>query len=337
MPKKITRQQLAGTQGEAFIKERANAMGFLFSSYGQPEAGIDGLLELRDPTTSIVSGRLVAVQVKTTDDGSYTADDGTTFEYLMDPEDVAYWRGCNLPVIVVLLHLGRREAFWKSVDLGEGPGARRLRADRTKDQFDRTKRDAIAELCVAKSGFGVWFPPLKGGESGHMNLIEVMLPKHAYVGASPFKTGRQALAELLEKDPRPADDWVIRKGEFMSFHDPREGALARIVDVGSIEKVSADEVAFPDDEADEHAFIDLLRRTLGAQLDGLLVFKKDQKAFYFPADAEKIERTYHYVSLKQRTHADVVAQIRYAPHPTYPCRPRFVGFMRGCVSARPSL
>ncbi len=29
----------------------------------------------------------------------------------------------------------------------------------------------------------------------------------------------------------------------MSFRDPREGALARIVDVGSIEEVASDEVA----------------------------------------------------------------------------------------------
>lgn len=327
MQKKVTRQQLAGTQGEAFIKERANAMGFLFNTYGPPEAGIDGLLELRNPSSGIVSGRLVAVQVKTTDDGSYTADDGATFQYLMAPEDVAYWRGCNLPVIVVLLHLGRREAFWKSVDLGEGPGFRRLRIDRRKDQFDRNARDAIAELCVAKSSFGVWFPPLRGGEAGHMNLIEVVLPKNAYVGASLFKTGRQALTELLEKDPRPADDWVIRKGEFISFRDPREGALARIVDVGSIEEVSSDEVAFPDNETDEHAIIDLLRRTLGAQLDGLLVFKKDQKAFYFPAHPEKIVRTYHYQSLKQRTHADVVSKyekdgrLKYVRHHAF--EPRF--------------
>jgi hypothetical protein len=56
MTKTITRQQLAGSQGEAFVKERANAMGFLFSTYGQPEAGIDGLLELRDPKTGVVSG-----------------------------------------------------------------------------------------------------------------------------------------------------------------------------------------------------------------------------------------------------------------------------------------
>jgi len=213
MSKTITRQQLAGSQGEAFIKERANAIGFLFSTYGQPEAGIDGLLELRDPKTGAVSGRLVAVQVKTTDDGTYTADDGTRFEYLMDPEDVAYWSGCNLPVIVVLLHLGRREAFWKSVDAGQGAGARRLRIDRAKDRFDESARDVIADLCVAKSGFGVWFPTLKSGEPGHMNLVEVVLPAAAYVGASPFKTGRQALTELLEKEARPPDDWVIRKGE----------------------------------------------------------------------------------------------------------------------------
>jgi hypothetical protein len=327
MTKTITRQQLAGSQGEAFVKERANAMGFLFSTYGQPEAGIDGLLELRDPKTGAVGGRLVAVQVKTTDDGSYTADDGNHFEHLMDPQDVAYWSGCNLPVIVVLLHLGRREAFWKSVDAGEGAGSRRLRIDRAKDKFDETARDAIADLCVAKSGFGVWFPTLKGGEPGHMNLVEVVLPKVAYVGASPFKTGRQALAELLEKEARPPDDWVIRKGEFMSFRDPRTGPVARIVDVGSIDEVSPDDIGFPDDEADERTFIELLRRTLGAQLDGLLVYSKDQKAFYFAPDAEKIEQTYHYMSLKQRASAEVVkkyekdGKLKYVRHHAF--EPRF--------------
>jgi len=327
MTKTITRQQLAGSQGEAFIKERANAMGFLFSTYGQPEAGIDGLLELRDPKTGAVGGRLVAVQVKTTDNGSYTADTGNHFEYLMDPEDVPYWRGCSLPVIVVLLHLGRREAFWKSVDAGEGAGSRRLGIDRAKDKFDETARDAIADLCVAKSGFGVWFPTLKGGERGHMNLVEVVLPKVAYVGASPFKTGRQALAELLEKEARPPDDWVIRKGEFMSFRDPRSGGLARIVDVGSIDEVSPDDIGFPDDEADERTFIELLRRTLGAQLDGLLVYSKDQKAFYFAADAEGIEQTYHYMSLKQRASAEVVkkyekdGKLKYVRHHAF--EPRF--------------
>ena len=56
MTKTITRQQIAGSQGEAFVRERAHDMGFLFNPYGQPEAGIDGLLELRDPATHRRSG-----------------------------------------------------------------------------------------------------------------------------------------------------------------------------------------------------------------------------------------------------------------------------------------
>src|SRR6266699_4461903 len=120
MSKTITRQQLAGSQGEAFVKERANAIGFLFSPYGQPEAGINGLLELRDPVSGEMTGQLVAVQVKTTDSGAYTAETDGGFEYLMDVKDVEYWRGSNLPVIVVLVRLDSREAYWKSVEAGAG-------------------------------------------------------------------------------------------------------------------------------------------------------------------------------------------------------------------------
>jgi Domain of unknown function (DUF4365) len=92
MTKTITRQQIAGSQGEAFVRERAHDMGFLFNPYGQPEAGIDGLLELRDPATGEVKGQLVAAQVKTRDDDAYTAETDTAFEYLLDARDVEYWR-----------------------------------------------------------------------------------------------------------------------------------------------------------------------------------------------------------------------------------------------------
>jgi hypothetical protein len=188
MAKTITRQQIAGSQGEAFVRERAHDMGFLFNPYGQPEAGIDGLLELRDPTSGEVSGQLVAVQVKTRDNGTYTAETYAGFEYLLDVRDVDYWRGSNLPVIIVLVHLGRKEAYWKSVDAAGGQSTRRLHIDRTRDRFDRTARDAIAGLCVAKGGWGVWFPALKGGEPGHLNMVEVVLPENLFVAASPFKS-----------------------------------------------------------------------------------------------------------------------------------------------------
>ena len=114
MPKIITNPQIIGQQGEAFVSTRANAMGLMFSRYGPLEAGMDGLLEIRDAVTGAASGRLVAVRVKTRNTGSYTGETESAFEYLMDGTDVAYWTGCNLPVIVVLVHLEREQAYWKS-------------------------------------------------------------------------------------------------------------------------------------------------------------------------------------------------------------------------------
>jgi Domain of unknown function (DUF4365) len=154
MAKTITRQQLAGSQGEALVRERANAMGFLFSPYGALEAGIDGLLELRNLVNGEMSGQLVAVQVKATDDSAYTAENEAGFEYLMDAKDVEYWRGSNLPVIIVLVRLGRREAYWKSVEAGEGTGTRRLR---------RTCEATDAALARVRSTFG---PALENKCSG---------------------------------------------------------------------------------------------------------------------------------------------------------------------------
>lgn len=327
MVKTITDPQIIGSRGEAFVSERANSMGFMYSRYGPLEAGIDGLLEIRDTKTGTATGRLVATQVKTTETGSYTAESDSGFEYLMTEEDVVYWRGCNLPVIVILVHLERGEAYWKSVDAAEGPANRRLCIDKNADNFDAAARDAIADLCIAKSGFGVWFPTLKTGESGHLNMLRVILPERIFVAASPFKTGRKALEELLVSDQRPAHDWVIRGGQFMSFHDPRESALKTIVDVGAVEEFDTEEVAYPDDEPDEHAFIDLLRRTLSEQLDGVLAYSRDQRAFHFPAVPKTIERTYKYKSLKKATSADVVkkyekgGKLKFVRHHAF--EPRF--------------
>ena len=320
MTKTITNAQMIGSRGESFVAERAHAMGFVFSPYGRLEAGIDGMLEIRDPLSGSMTGHVVAVQVKTKAEGPYTAETDSGFEYLMDEDDVSYWRDSNLPVIVVLVHLARRVANWKSVNEGTGAGLRRLRIDTLIDVFDETAREGLAALCVEKGGWGVAFPPLRTGENGHLNLLQVVLPKTIYVGASPFKSGASALRELLEHDDRPPDDWVIRGGQFMSFRDPRNGPLMHIVDVGSVEPFDTEEIAFPDEESEEHAIIDLLRRTLTAQLDGNLAYSRKQRAFFFTPHPDTIVRAYSYRSLRSHASANVVQEykkdgkVRYVRH-----------------------
>ena len=326
MTKTITNQQLIGAQGEAVVSKLATAMGFMFSRYGPPEAGIDGILEIRDPESGTVTGQLVAVQVKTRERGSYVAETSSGFDYLMDKNDVAYWQGCNLPVIVVLVHLEREAAYWKNVDAGGGSGARRLHFDKGEDVFDVGAREEIAALCVAKSGYGVWLPPLKTGENGYLNMLEIVLPARIYIASSHYKTGRHALRDLLDREERPPDDWVIRSGQFMSFRDPCDGPLSHIVDGGSVEEVDVEDVVFPEEESDEHVVIDLLRRTLAAQLDGLLVYSRAQRVFYFPAKPETIEYSYSYQSLKKMASANVVKKygrrgVDYVRHHAF--EPRF--------------
>lgn len=306
MPKTITDAQLVGARGEALVNARANAMGFMFSRYGPLEAGIDGLLELRDPQNFAATGRLVAVQIKTKSQGSYTAENESNFDYLMEENDIEYWRECSLPVIMVLVHLEREAIYWKPVDSGEGPGKRRLHVDKTRDKFDKESRERIAGLCAEKSGFGVWFPPLNSGENGFLNLLNIILPGDIYVAPSSVGNGRLARSELLKRDDRPPDDWVIYERRFMSFRDPRDNCLSRIVDLGAVEKISAEEVMFPEQEAEEHAVINLLRRTLVAQFDGVLAYNHTRRVLYFPAAIRAINRTYRYHALKQQTSAMVV-------------------------------
>lgn len=327
MAKKITNPQIIGARGESFVSERANSMGFMYSGYGRVEAGIDGLLELRDPDTGVATGQLVAVQVKTKEWGSYTGETETSFEYLMDKSDVEYWDGCNLPVIVVLVHLESNIAYWKNANAGSGEDGRRLTIDKEIDVFDRRAAEGIAAVCVEKSGFGVWFPPLRGDEDGYLNLLSVRFSGKVFMAASPYKSGRAALYELLGHEQRPPNDWTIRGGQFMSFRDPSDGPLRHIVDRGSIEAFCPEDVMYPDDEPGEHVVIDLLRRTLIAQLDGTLFYRKSRKALYFPPTPELISRTYPYRSFKNYTSAEVVKRyekdgvLKYVRHHAF--EPRF--------------
>ena len=90
-------------------------MGFAFDGRNRLETGVDGLLELRDPQTGQTLAQWIGAQVKTTDKGAYVHEDDDGFEYLLKPDDLAYWRGSNIPVILVLVRLSDNSMFWKPV------------------------------------------------------------------------------------------------------------------------------------------------------------------------------------------------------------------------------
>src|SRR5215470_10264479 len=200
-PKTITQGQITGEQGVALAKAQAHAMGFLYTPYGPVEAGIDALIELRDRNTGRVGARLIAVQVKTTGDQRHTAETDERFEYLCEPEDVAYWQSGNLPVIIVLVRLSDQTLFWKpapSTGIPTNPEVRRLRIDKLTDQFDASAADKIAALAVDQAQPGVWLPPSRQPDSLLFNAVKVVLPDIIQVAATIHRHGRDALRALLD-------------------------------------------------------------------------------------------------------------------------------------------
>lgn len=307
--KRLHPNVINGFQGEQLVAARAGAMGFAFHALNRLETGIDGIMELRDPNTHAMLGKWVGVQVKTTEDAKYTAETEVKFEYLLDPTDLAYWRQSNLPVIIVFVRLSDHTMYWQHVDAGRITEPRRLDIDKRRDAFSPDAADSVAAVTIGKNTFGTYVPPMLSGEPGHLNLIRLKLPDTVFVGESPFRSGREAVKEMLLHEGPKYFDWVIRGRSFWSFRDPRGTVLEEIVDSDTVEAVDTDEVVLLEEVDDQNAVIDLLRRSVEAQLVGDLFYDKDSRGLCFRAYGPGMKREYEYRSLQNPTSAEVVTLI----------------------------
>jgi hypothetical protein len=306
MTKTITDSQILGELGETAVKKLVLEMHFIYESRGRLEAGTDGIIELRDPKTGAPLGKLLGVQVKATDRGQYIRETDRSFEYLLKPDDLKYWRGSNIPVIIVVWRQSDGTAYWKDVtDCTKGE-ERRLKFDKNADMFDARCVDRIGALTIDRSTPGVYLPPLTEGEQAIINLLRIQLPEEMFLASSPFGSGRDAIPELVKHD-KTRFDWVIRKRRFVSFFEPRDYATRAIVDLDQVEAVDTQLVAFNGDLDDRNDMMDLLRRTVERQASVELSYLRKDRLFHFRATAINKSRSYRYVAEVNDTSAKVVS------------------------------
>lgn len=303
MPKLLTPSQVLGEIGEAAARLRFLTVGFQFDARSRLEAGIDGIAEVMDKGRPMA--RMIAVQVKAREDGRYSSENEHGFSYLLRSEDLDYWRGSNLPVIIVLYRKSDESFYWQEVPNGFKEGERRLLFDKARDVLNRDAVDRLAALTVPKAGFGYYVPPLGGGEEAVVNILPIVLPREMFVATTPY-SGRKAVAVLLDSDEPARFDWVIWGSEFWSFHDPRTSACRQIVDLDQAEAIDTDQLAFHEDIDEQNNFVHLLRNALKHQVREDLGWSKDRKLLYFKALQAGTPRTFYYEASKKRTDADVV-------------------------------
>ncbi len=320
MTKRVTDSQILGELGETAVKKLVLEMGFIYEHRGRLEAGTDGFIELRDPYSGAPLGKVLGVQVKSTERGRYIREDDRGFEYLIRPDDLAYWRDTNYPVIIVVWRQSDGSAYWKDVTDGVKGEERRLSFDKKSDVFDARSADRLGALTIDRRSQGVYLPPLNLGERAIINLLRVKLPNEIFVATSPFGSGRDAIPEL-EKQDDTRFDWVIRKRRFISFFDPRECGTRAIVDLDQVEAVDTKLLALSDDPDDITDFVNLLRRTTARQTASELSYLRKERLFYFRATGENRSRSYKYAANVKEPSARVVS---YYPNKKNLKRPGYV-------------
>jgi Domain of unknown function (DUF4365) len=306
MSKRITDSQVLGELGETAVKKIALQMGFLYEQRGRLEAGTDGIIELRDPRSGVPLGKLLAVQVKSTDHGQYVRENDNGFEYLLKPDDLMYWRTSNIPIIIVLWRKSDETAYWKDVSDCVWGEERRLKFDKEADIFDPRCADKIGALTIDRRTPGIFLPPLNQGEDAIINLLRVKLPEEIFIATSPFGSGRDAVPELI-KQGNIRFDWVIRKRRFVSFFNPAEYGTRVIVDLDQVEAVDTKLIAFNQASDDINDTMELLRRTVERQTIAQLSFLSKDRLFHFKAVGIGKSRSYRYISNVNETSAKVVS------------------------------
>lgn len=289
--KKITRSQMIGDAAVALIARRVGEMGFVWYPHGT-EAGIDGHLELRDAASEEMLAGIVLVQSKGSE-RPFVAEDDRSFTYVVDGRDLEYWLAANAPVMLVCSHPSRQQAWWKCLGqwftTPERIATRRVVFDKEADRLDASAAPAIAALTHGPHASVYLGPPPKR-EKVRSNLLTIdRWPERVYSAPARVASPREAWVLLREASEDPPRDWRLHDGLLHSFVDLRHGPLQALID-GDVTSLPSREWAFSDDPQDEHAFIELLGRTVQQAFASDLAWHRERKFLYFRATDDMTPR-----------------------------------------------
>ena len=185
------------------------------------DVGIDGEIELGKDGAA--TARLLKVQVKS--GPSYIRNaTGTGFEFYAQPDDLTYWNGANLPVIVIIYDPSKGEAYWKHIQqhLKDNPGpltkGRLIPFSRKKDRFVSSAFMQLCNLVFPDEAELTNFLKNRITEPLYSNLLPVLTyPEMLF----SFQMSESRLAEAFSEELAFPKDFVPHGHGYIGFRDPR--------------------------------------------------------------------------------------------------------------------
>lgn len=308
--KKISQSDIIGQQGVSLISVVVSEMGYLWHQSVGPEAGIDGIVEIRDPGTGEVTNCIVQVQSKATS-RSFQGETEAGFDFLCDERDLNYWMSGNAPVILVVSRPATREAYWIDVKTYfRDPSIRkerRVHFRKKEDRFDVAAAARLAEAALPRSA-GLYLASVPKPEPVVTNLLPVTeYPARLHHAATHLKDGAAVRTALAEAGARNVNAWLVHGKFVLAFEDLSAHHWRDICDLGTHEEFDSNEWAESDDPDRRRAFVQLLNSALRDRLHrDRIFFDKTRRRYYFGAHGGGC-RTYTYLSSSQKTTREVVS------------------------------
>lgn len=304
-PKTISAQGLSGQQGINLIERVVLQMGSRWTPSGPNEIGIDGYIELFDPSSRQALGITLAVQSKVV---SSISDDGKqAFDYWCDASDIEYWLNGNTPVILVVSNPATDEAYWVSIkDCFKGwklNDPTRVAFVKSERRFDANSLRQLLTIAVPKRG--LYLAPARRTEKLHSNLLALDgLPAQVFIAATDCRSARDIWALVRKSEEEMDGAWVLWEKKIISFHDLSERPWPSICETGTVEAFATSEWAASTDAQRQRIFVQLLNQTLRAQLSPAVRYWPKEDCYAITGRPRKLS----YQSLKRPSKITVVSQ-----------------------------
>jgi hypothetical protein len=324
--KSIRYTDIIGQQGINLIERITLGMGFLWHPTGI-EAGIDGLIEIRDSATGEVSNSIIQVQSKATSK-QFTSEDAESFSFLCEERDLDYWINGNAPVILICSRPSTSEAYWVSVkDYFADLSRRRTRKvvfSKKADCFDSSCRSALVALAIPRDS-GIYLSPLPKRETLVSNLLATSIPKHLFRATTDLRYDWQVWQRLRSLVDFPQPEWVLHEDSIISFHDLSQAPWKSLCKKWSSKRGDVEAWAASASRATRNVLVTLLNKCLGNKAAELgLRWSKNREVYFVEPTPTLSDRkfegrgvftAYHYKSDPSRVayyrHSAVETRFRY--------------------------
>lgn len=298
--KKVSKSVQIGATGTALIGLRVSAMGHVWHER-HIDAGIDGMIELRDPATGEVSNCHLLVQSKA-QDALFAGETDERFHYICDDRDLNYWMKATESVLLICSHPKDERAWWVHVQSYFADPARR--ADR---RVDFNKATMALEGDITDRLFAIADPrgrahtpiPDRRAETLVSNLLPVDLPDVVWSYKTELRSRRTVYEAQESSGLAVRDDFVLRSGRLLTWEQAATSGLSAAVSESPTARPIGELSEF--EQNGDRIIVQLLNNALRQDLRPDCDFHRKRQFLYFRASEDLSDRKWNTSGSNWRT------------------------------------